>query len=97
MQFAIEKVVWIVWRYAEAESVPNLQHTNYVIGTYVTADASIQLYGYLDLLGDRALYCDTVSVIYVQPRQQPQLNETGDVLGAMNSELAHNEHIVEWA
>jgi hypothetical protein len=96
MQFASENVVRIAWRYADADSVPNLPHNNDVIGSFVTAGARIHLYGYLDRLGDRALYCDTDSVIYVHPKNQPSLVETGDRLGAMTSELPPNNQIVEF-
>jgi hypothetical protein len=57
------------------------------VGAYVTAGGRLQLYRYLDKLQDKALYCDTDSVIYVQPKREPPLIETGDSLGAMTSEL----------
>jgi hypothetical protein len=96
MQFASDSVVWIAWRYAEQDDVPNLPHTNDVIGSFVTAGARIHLYGYLDRLGKRALYCDTDSIIFVQPKNEHALVETGDRLGAMTSELAPDEHIIEF-
>jgi hypothetical protein len=43
-----------------------------------------------------ALYCDTDSVIYIQPDGQPALIETGDCLGAMTSELKQSCHIDEF-
>jgi hypothetical protein len=81
MLFANDDVVWISWRYSSAERVPNLRHTNEVIGAYVTAGARIHLYGYLDKLQDKAIYTDTDSVIFVQPSDEPALVETGDNLG----------------
>jgi hypothetical protein len=96
MQFASEKIVWIAWRFAVADSVPNLAHTNDFTGSFVTSGARIHLYGYLDRLGDRALYCDTDSITYVQPRDQPSLVETGDRLGAVTSELAPKSQITEF-
>jgi hypothetical protein len=65
--FANDKVVCGSWRFAVEEKFPSLAHTNKVIGVYVTAGARIQLYGYLDRMQERALYCDTDSVLYVQP------------------------------
>ena len=56
----------------------------------------MQLYRYLDTLQDKALYCDTDSVIYVQPKGEPPLIETGDNLGAMTSELKPDEYIAEF-
>jgi hypothetical protein len=41
-------------------------NTNSVIASYVTAHTRLELYKYLEMLGDRALYCDTDSVIYTQ-------------------------------
>jgi len=67
--------------------VPNLRHTNEVLGAYFTSGASIHLYRYLDRLVERAIYCDTDSVIYIQPRAEPGLIETGDKLCDMTSEL----------
>jgi hypothetical protein len=65
--FANDTMVWASWRFIAEEKVPSLGHTNEVIGAYVTAGARIHLYGYLDRLQERALYCDTDSVLYVQP------------------------------
>jgi hypothetical protein len=42
-----------------------------------------------------AFYCDTDSLIYIQPDDQPALTETGDCLGAMTSELKRCFHIDE--
>jgi hypothetical protein len=67
--------------------VPTLNYVNDVIASFVTAGARIHLYSYLDKLQDKALYCDTDSVIYVQPRDEPCLVEKGDSLGSMTSEL----------
>jgi len=47
-------------------------------------------------LGERAIYCDTDSVIYIQPKDEPNLIETGDKLGDMTSELRSTEYIFEF-
>ena len=57
--FASDDVVWISWQYSADERVPSLRHTNEVIGAYVTAGARIYLYGFLDKLQEKAIYCDT--------------------------------------
>jgi hypothetical protein len=67
-----------------------------VIASYVTSSARLHLYGYLDKLKERALYCYTDSVVYIQSRDGPTLVETGDFLGAMTSELKPNEIISEF-
>jgi hypothetical protein len=73
-----------------------LRHTNEVIGAYVTAVARIHLYRYLDRLQERAIYCDTDSVIYMQPNEGPQIFESGERLGDMTFELNPSEMILEF-
>ena len=45
---------------------------------------------------EKALHCDTDSVIYIQPKDVPQLVETGDNLGDMTSKLKPYETITEF-
>ena len=64
--------------FAEAfgrKRVPNLRHTNEFIGAYVTSVARIYLYRYLECLGEIAIYCETDSVIYIQPQDETSLIE----------------------
>jgi len=68
LAFANDDVVSISWKHSAEKHVPNLRHTNEVIDAYITAGARIHLYRYLDRLGEKSLYCDTDSVIYIQPR-----------------------------
>ena len=77
LAFASDDVVWISWKHSAEEHVPNLRHTNEVIGAYVTAGARMQLYRYLDRLGEKAFYCDTDSVIYIKPKHEPNHVQTG--------------------
>jgi len=95
MMFASEDVVWISWQFSSEERVASLRHTNEVIGAFVTPGARIHLYSYLDRLQDKAIYCDTDSVLYIQPAGEPALVKTGDNLGEMTSELKANEIISE--
>jgi len=67
------------------EEIPCLRHTNEVIGGYVTSGARLHLYSYLDRLQERALYCDTDSIMFVQPRDEPSLFDIGNNLGAITS------------
>jgi len=75
------------------ESVPNLRHTNKVIGAFVTAGTRIHLYGFLDRLQEKAIYCDTDSVIFNQPSAVPWPIASGYKLGFMKSELKPSEQI----
>jgi len=83
LAFASDYVVWFTWKYGAEEDVPSLRHTNEVIGAYVTAGAKIHLYRYLDRLRENEMYCDTESVIYIQPSGETELIETGYKLGDM--------------
>ena len=94
--FAGDSMCWISWRHADEVHVPTLRHTNDVIGSYVTTGARLHLYQYLDKLQQRALYTDTDSVIFIQPRDGAALVPTGDCLGAMTSELKPDEYISEF-
>ena len=67
-----------------------------MIGAYVTAGARMHLYRYLDKLGERALYCDTDSLLYIQSEGGPRLVECGDRLGDMTNELGDGEYIEEF-
>jgi len=59
LTFASDGVVWIKWKHAAEEHVPNLRHRNEIIRTYVIAGARIHLYNCLGRLGKKAIYCDT--------------------------------------
>ena len=78
LMFANDDVVWISWKFTVEERVLNQRHTNEVIGVYVTAGEKINLYHYLDRVQEKFLYCDTHSILYVQPTEEPALIETGD-------------------
>ena len=85
--FANDEVVRVSWKFTAEERVPSLRHTNEDIGAYVTAGARIHLYRHLDRLQEKAIYCVTDSVIFIQQRDEHRLVETGDNLGDINSEL----------
>ena len=67
---------------------------NDIIASYVTALARLELYSYLEQLKDRALYCDTDSVIYrhIVGEYNPPLSE---FIGSMTDELG-GSHITEY-
>ena len=69
-----------------------MRHTNEVLVAYVSAGTKFHLYNYLDRLGERAIYCETDSLIYIQPKDEPNLIETGDKLGEKTSELRTTEY-----
>ena len=63
--------------------------TNDVVAAYTTAQARLKLYSYLEHLGERALYYDTDSIIYVSNRDMHEYEPpTGTLLGEMTDELS---------
>jgi len=58
--------------------------------------ARIHLYIYLEVLQEKAIYCDTDSVVYIQPRDKTKLLESGDRLGNMTPELRPTDNISEF-
>ena len=48
----------------DEDSVPTNISTNPIIAAFMTAQARLKLYGYLDKLGSRVAYFDTDSIIY---------------------------------
>jgi hypothetical protein len=91
--FVSDEVVWVSWTFTEEEQAPSLRHTNDVLGSYVTAAARLRMYSYLDKLQERAVYCDTDSVLYVQRTDEQPLITCADNLGDMVSEVGPSEYI----
>jgi len=60
LMLASDSVVWASLRYTTEEQSPSLRHTNEVVAAYEACGGRMHLYAYLDKLGERALYCDTV-------------------------------------
>ena len=68
---------------------PNL---NIFVASYTTSRARDRLYEALQLLGERVLYFDTDSVIYLEePGQRNPL--LGDYLGEFTSELETDDYV----
>lgn len=77
----------INYREKEEARGPN-KTTNVVIAAFTTSYARMELYKYLDFLGDeRVYYFDTDSIIFTQ-RPGDEMPEIGDFLGQMTDELA---------
>lgn len=80
------------------EAVKPLSTTNVAIAAYTTTGARLELYKYLNLLGERILYYDTDSIIFTQ--DENEINPiTEDYLGAMTNELecyGANSYITEF-
>jgi hypothetical protein len=83
LMFASDSVFWVSLQYTTEEQAHSMRHTNEVVAAYVACGGRMHLYAYLDKLGERALYCDTDSVIFLQKADEPPLMECGDALGDM--------------
>ncbi|XP_031781451.1 uncharacterized protein LOC116416625 [Nasonia vitripennis] len=83
-----DDILYVNWQFRE-EAVTSTSYTNVVIAAYTTAQARLELYGYLEKLGSRLLYCDTDSCIFVKNENDPAEYEPpiGNLLGAMTDEL----------
>jgi hypothetical protein len=74
-------------RYAFNQSLRAPVNTHYYLGGSCTANARLKLTSMLRQVGpERALYCDTDSVVYVQ-RPGDEEVQTGEALGHWSSEL----------
>ena len=69
--------------------------SNVVIGSYVTAYGRMELYNYLNMVKERAVYCDTDSLIYQEEPGQPS-PETSAYVGGLTNELGEEEYITEF-
>ncbi|XP_067296541.1 uncharacterized protein [Pseudorasbora parva] len=77
------------------DDVCKARDVNVFIGAFTTAHARLELYALMDRLGDRLLYSDTDSVIFVsRPGDwEPPL---GDHLGELTSEIEYDDFITEF-
>ncbi|XP_031781445.1 uncharacterized protein LOC116416620 isoform X2 [Nasonia vitripennis] len=83
-----DKILYVNWQYKD-ETVTPAPHTSVVIAAYTTAHARLELYNYLRRLGDRVLYYDTDSCIFVSHDDAPDEYKpfVGSKLGDMTDKL----------
>jgi G:T-mismatch repair DNA endonuclease (very short patch repair protein) len=85
IHYVNDECVMVQWSHAKGHESAGT-NTNIVLAALTTAYARLELYSVLDLLGERALYCDTDSIIYVHRDDEP--NPTiGPYLGQLKDEL----------
>ncbi|KAG1952108.1 extracellular sulfatase Sulf-2 [Pimephales promelas] len=68
---------------------------NVFVGAFTTAHARLELYELMDKLGDRVLYSDTDSVIFVS-RDGDWEPPLGDHLGELTNEIDDGDYITEF-
>jgi len=89
-----EHMVEVHYQYQD-EDIPVSPNLNIFVASFTTAWARDRLYEALQLLGERVLYYDTDSVIYVEEEDQPS-PLLGDYLGEFTSELETDDYIEEF-
>lgn len=89
VHFINEHRVEMRWRYAH-DFQQSSNKTNVVIAAYTTAQARLKLYSYLEQLNERALYCDTDSIVFSTSRGETE-PQTGDHLGDLTNEEPDHE------
>ncbi|KAL2102869.1 hypothetical protein ACEWY4_002037 [Coilia grayii] len=92
--FVSEDVALLQWKH-DTEACVRTPDINVFIGAFTTARARLRLYELMDRLGDRLLYSDTDSVIYVS-REGDWNPPLGNFLGELTSELAEGDYITEF-
>ena len=79
----------------QEEDIPVSPNLNIFVAAFTTCHARLKLYEALESLGERVLYFDTDSVIFIQNEGQPN-PELGRYLGDFTSELSKDEYIEEF-
>ncbi|OOY49400.1 hypothetical protein BOV97_12840 [Solemya velum gill symbiont] len=89
-----DDMIQMEWAYKN-DFQPDDAKTNIYLATFTTCWARLKLYGVLDRLGERVLYYDTDSVIYVS-RSEEYDPPLGDYLGELTNELEGGDYITEF-
>ena len=79
----------------QEEDIPVSPNLNVFVACFTTCWARLRLYEALELLGQRVLYFNTDSVIYLEEPGQPN-PPLGDYLGQFTSELKADDYITEF-
>jgi len=89
-----EQLVEVHFQYQDKD-IPVSPNLNIFVACFTTCWARLHLYETLELLGERVLYYDTDSVIYLEKEGQPN-PVLGDYLGEFTSELDPDDYIEEF-
>ncbi len=91
-----DDAVQVIHRAKSDEFLPTAKGTNVFVAVATTAYARMKLYSELDKLRERALYCDTDSVIYKRSANPSENLVTGNFLGEMTDELDADDYIIDF-
>jgi len=89
-----DQMIEVLYQY-QKEDIPVSPNLNIFVACFTTCWARLRLYEALQLLGERVLYYDTDSVIYLEEPGQPS-PVLGDYLGEFTTELDNDDYIVEF-
>ena len=89
-----DQMVEVFYQYQE-EDIPVSPNLNIFVAAFTTCWARLRLYEALEPLGERILYYDTDSIIYLEEPGQPK-PVLGDYLGEFTSELDADDYIEEF-
>ncbi|KAJ8951329.1 hypothetical protein NQ317_017624 [Molorchus minor] len=81
-----DKTLIVNWEFRD-ESYEILPTVNVCLAAYTTTLARLKLYSYLEKLGNRVLYHDTDSVVYISQEDDNIDIPLGSMLGEMTNEL----------
>ena len=88
-----DKTVAIVYAH-EKKRVPANPTSSVVLASFTTAHARLLLYKHMEFLGDRVLYHDTDSIIFISYPNRPDLDlPLGDFLGDLTDEIGAGLYI----
>ena len=92
--FVSDDMALVQWRFAEGCGFQT-SNINVFLGAFTTAHARLELYNVMDKLGERLLYSDTDSLIFVSKDGdwEPPL---GGYLGDLTDECDSGDHIIEF-
>ena len=80
----------------QQEDVPVSPNLNIFVAAFTTCHARLKLYEALQPLGERVLYFDTDSIIYLEETSTQFKPDLGPCLGEFDSELGDDEYIDEF-
>jgi len=89
-----DQLVEVHYQYQD-EDIPVSPNLNIFVASFTTSWARLHLNKALQLLGERVLYYDTDSIIYLEEPGQPK-PLVGDYLGEFTSELETDDYIQEF-
>ena len=91
-----DQLVEVHYQYQQ-EDIPVSPNLNSFVASFTTCWARLRLYEALQLLGERVLYYDTDSVVYLEEEEMDCPNPVlGDYLGEFTSELDDDDYIEEF-